>query len=62
MGSKEASELRVELCRELPMIEHRLREAGLFNAATLMNKVVVRAGFESAELMKRVEIREVKPR
>lgn len=38
------------LCVELPLIEHKLREAGLFATAAMMNKVVSHIGYETAEL------------
>ncbi len=37
---------RNALCTELPLIENRLRRAGLFTTATAMNKAVQAIGFE----------------
>lgn len=38
------------LCAELPLLEDRLRRAGLFGTATLLNKAVQNIGYELAEL------------
>lgn len=39
-----------KLCRELPLIEDRLRRAGLYGTATLMNHVVKRIGYELSDV------------
>lgn len=41
------------LVRELPIIEVRLREAGLYKTAMLMRKVVQASGYELDELLTR---------
>jgi hypothetical protein len=50
MAKADVAEAR-RMCAELPLIENRLRAAGLFTTAAAMNKVVQEIGWETTRLI-----------